>query len=381
MTAIVIGGGIAGLAVGVALKQAGIAVTVFERAPIISEVGAGLTVWSNGVIALDALGLKDRVLAESSVILESVAVTADSRLLSRVDLDKIGRRLGAPSICLSRGKLQAILLGALGSENVRTGRACVRTEQAGGRVRASFEDGTEAESDFLVAADGIQSGVRLRLHPESTVRRAGYISWRGLATRSDSGGLPSGQDMVICARGCQAAMLECGSEFLFWYLTRNGAPVPSASPDDRKAEIIHRIQGWPGVFTNCVNATPAAAILENDLVDVRPLERWGVGRVTFAGDAIHATTPNLGQGAAMGMEDAVVLGRCLVAGLGVEEALREYEGRRKPRTDWIVRESFRVGRVLQMESAMGVRLRESFTRTPLAQWMGERMFMRAMSFQ
>jgi len=380
-SAIIIGGGIAGLSTALALKNAGIGATVFERAPAIAELGAGLTLWSNAVNALGELGVRREILASASILRKTVSLMLSSGRGGSIDLEKLAHRFGAPSICIHRGRLQLILLGALGEENVRTGCACIHAEQAGNRVRVHFENGADAEADFLVAADGIRSGIRRQLHPHAVIRHAGYLSWRGIARKSEVDPPPAGQNVTFFGAGSQAAVLECGTDYLFWYVTRNGPPKPSASASERKAEITRLIQGWPKALTRCIEATPPESILETDILDLPPLSTWGAGRTTFAGDAIHATTPNLGQGAGMGIEDGVVLGRCFSAGRDVEECLRDYERRRKPRTDWIVRESFRIGRVLQMENRLAVKLRDALSTTPLARWFGERMFARMMKFE
>jgi len=137
ISAIIIGGGIAGLTTALALKNAGLGATVFEQAPAITELGAGLTLWSNAVHALDELGLRREILASASVLRKTVSLMLSSGRGGSIDLEKLADRFGAPSICIHRGRLQSILLAALGDENVRTGCACIHAEQAGNRVRAN----------------------------------------------------------------------------------------------------------------------------------------------------------------------------------------------------------------------------------------------------
>ncbi|MGH9663038.1 MAG: FAD-dependent monooxygenase [Bryobacteraceae bacterium] len=380
MKALVVGSGIAGLAAAVALKRANVSVSVYERAAEIRELGAALSVWANGVNALHLLGVKGEVLAASASIRRTVALTESGAVLSRTNLEALGRRHGSESVCIERGELQRILLHAAGPANVHTGKTCTAIRQTVDSAQASFEDGTVAEADFLVAADGIGSTIRTQLHPESRPRPAGYTAWRAM-TPGAFAELHDGTALLILGRGCQAGIFPCGSQRVYWFATQKAAANPALSPEARKRWILDKFRRWPTSLPAVVEATSAEAILEHDISDLEPLRRWGAGRITLAGDAIHAITPNLGQGAVLAIEDAVVLGRCVEShGGDIAAALRAYERNRQSRTAWAARESRRAGRLLHAESATGTKLREWLMSSRPGQWHGERLLRRLFEF-
>ena len=179
-------------------------------------------------------------------------------------------------------------------------------------------------------------------------------------------GLPLRTTILILARGCQAGIFPCGSNRVYWFATQNGASNPTQSPEGRKHAVVKALRGWPAPIPEIIDATAPDNILENDIFDLEPLDAWGTGQITFAGDSIHGMTPNLGQGAALALEDAVVLARCLRNGDSIEHALRKYENARRKRAAWIAVASRRVGVLLQNRNPIIVLLLRFFQLTRLA---------------
>jgi FAD-dependent urate hydroxylase len=153
-------------------------------------------------------------------------------------------------------------------------------------------------------------------------------------------------------------------------------PAHTRAPLGNRGEVIERIKNWHVPFRPFVEATKEDAILRIDVVD-RPARRvWGAGRVTLLGDAIHATTPNLGQGACQALEDAVVLADSLRRSPSAEAGLRDYEGRRQHRANFVIGQSWRMGTVLQLANPVGVWLRDVLGSASWAQKRTERLFER-----
>jgi len=377
MRALIIGGGIGGLAAAIALQRVGVHAALFEKAPQITEVGAGLSLWSNAMIALRRLGLETAARKAGSVIEQTRSFLSTGEPLGSVDFAALGEKVGAPSICLHRATLQRLLLDtALNHDpaSVQPGRECTGFEADASGPAALFTDGSRERGDVLIGADGIHSVIRRQLFGGEKLRFSGYLAWRGIAERASP--LPGREAVVVVARGSQAGCFQCGEQWRYWYLTLNAAPGSHAGPLGNRREALEHIRNWRVPFRLIVESTEEEAILRNDVVD-RPARRvWGAGPVTLLGDAIHATTPDLGQGACQALEDAVVLADSLRRSPSVEAGLRHYEARRRRRANFVISQSWRMGTVLQLSNPVGVWLRDVFGSTSWAQRRNERLFER-----
>ena len=357
--ALVIGGGIGGLAAAIGLRRAGWEVEVFEAAPEMREVGAGLSIWINALKAMDRLGL--RHLAPSAMPDgPSGFWTPAGELLSGMDAAEMRSRHGEMMAVVHRAELQAGMLDALGREHVRAGVRLVRFDQDPGGVTAIFGDGSEARGDVLIGADGIRSVVRSQLHGPEAPRYAGYTAWRAVVPFAHDR-LKAGETI---GRGARFGRVAMAGGRVYWFATQNAAEG-GRSPDGEKAELLRVFAGWHAPIPQLIAAAPEESILRNDIHDRPPLAKWGAGRVTLLGDAAHPMTPNLGQGACQALEDAVALARALGESTDVEAALARYEEIRRPRANRFVRQSRALGRVLQWRNPAAVGLRDALFRHAL----------------
>ncbi|HWB48945.1 MAG TPA: FAD-dependent monooxygenase, partial [Stellaceae bacterium] len=239
MRALIVGGGIGGLAAAVALQRVGIEAVVFEKTPEIAEVGAGLSLWSNAIQATRRLGIEAEIVAAGSIIDKTRSFLSSGELVDEFDFAALGRKAGAPTVCAHRADLQRILLDTVLARDpaaVQTGRECIGCEQEGRVASAVFADGSREWGDFLVGADGIHSVVRRSLFGDETPRYAGYHAWRGIAHGVDAL-LPEGQPLFVIGRGAQAGCFHCGGGRVYWFLTRNGPPHSPAAPGGNRAEV------------------------------------------------------------------------------------------------------------------------------------------------
>ena len=364
MKVAIIGGGIGGLAAAVALRRVGIESIVLEQVTEIREVGAGLSIWPNAVNAIRELGLEAAVKGFASAVEYSLARTRSGRLIARTDLSRFSRQAGAPCLCLHRALLQKLLLDALPPASVITGAHCSGFDDS----TAILESGERIKADVLVGADGLSSVIREGLHGKEAPRYAGYTCWRGI--RPDYGVLPDKGVLLVIGGGSQFGVWPCGPGQLYWFLTKN-AP---AGTRQSKAEVLAACRDWAAPVSEVIEGTPADAILQNDIMDRPPLPSWGRGSVTLLGDAAHASTPNLGQGACQALEDAVTLAHCLSGTSAIEPALRQYERLRIPRASRIVHDSWQAGKVLQLDSPA----LEWFRNSLMGSWLGGRLEVRAL---
>lgn len=354
--ALLIGGGIGGLAAAIGLKKIGYDVQVYEQAPEPREVGAGLTLWSNAVRALEWLGVAEGVRARVLPDMEGSVYTQGGKKLTSLTNHDLVRRFGDYSVAVHRADLHQVLLDALGGDRVTWGRRFVRFEQSAKCVRATFADGSEASGDILIGTDGLHSGVRTQLHGEQKPRYAGYTAWRGVVDFDPAKLLPG----ESWGYGARFGRVPLPGGRAYWFATRNASEGASFGGSE-KAELLRTFTAWHAPVAELIEATDDSRILRNDIYDRPALTRWGEGRVTLLGDAAHPMTPNLGQGACQALEDAVVLANTLHE--AEEDAppvvLHRYERRRYARTRAIVNQSRRVGEIGQWSHPLAAKLRNA----------------------
>ncbi|GAB4189430.1 MAG: NAD(P)/FAD-dependent oxidoreductase [Roseiflexaceae bacterium] len=358
MDAIVVGGGIGGMAAAIALRQAGIDAVVYERAAELREVGAGLSLWPNAIRALDHLGAGAAVRAISAPQLGGGIQTSAGRVLTHADDEVLARRLGGPTVILHRAELLAVLADRLGHGLIHTGAELTNLAQDERGVTAGFADGRSARADLLIGADGLRSAVRRLLFDDRPPRYSGYTSWRGVVA------LPHTPDLLARA----GELWGCGARFglvpmsggrIYWFAVANTPAGQTDGPRGRKQDVLDLVRGWAEPVEAVVAATDEAAILRSDIYDRPPLRHWVAGRVALLGDAAHPMTPNLGQGACQALEDAVELGRCLHTSGDVAVGLLAYQTRRRDRANAIVRQSRSVGQMAQLAHPLACRLRDA----------------------
>jgi 2-polyprenyl-6-methoxyphenol hydroxylase-like FAD-dependent oxidoreductase len=350
--ALIAGGGIGGLAAAIALRRAGIDAEVIERSATLTEVGAGISLWPNANRVLRSWGLLGEVLRRGWVVTAGELRSPQGALLHRLELPPSEE----PLVLLHRAELLAILADALPRWAVRTGATVEGFDTGEREVSVDLGDAGRAGGALLVGADGLHSTIRRALLDDGEPLYRGYTVWRGVAP---AGAVAWDALTETIGRGARFGTIPIGGGRVAWWAAANEArATDDGGPAERRAKLLDRFGGWHAPIPALLRATPAEEILKNDTMDRVPASRWGIGRVTLLGDAAHPTTPNLGQGGCMAIEDAAVLAEELAATPDVPTALRRYEARRRPPTARIVRESLRYGRIVQAEGSVVGRARE-----------------------
>ncbi|MEZ4728869.1 MAG: FAD-dependent monooxygenase [Caldilineaceae bacterium] len=358
--ALVIGGGIGGLATAIALNQIGLTVEIYERVTSLREVGAGLSLWANAIKALDYLGLGQAIRALALPETAGGIRTAQGELLMHTTNAQLEAKFGELSVMVHRAELHDLLRRAYGQE-IHLGMECVAVSEEAQGVRAHFRNGEERWGDLVIGADGLHSQVRAGVHGQESPRYAGYTAWRGVVPFAINR-LQIGETW---GRGARFGQIPMQGNRVYWFAAYN-TPPGQQSPNGEKAELLRIFGAWHAPICALIEATPEAAILRNDIYDRPPLQRWGRGHITLLGDAAHPTTPNLGQGACQALEDAVALAKALQATAAIPAALRAYEAARIPRTTMIVEQSRRVGWVGQWANPVAVAVRNILVKHLLA---------------
>jgi 2-polyprenyl-6-methoxyphenol hydroxylase-like FAD-dependent oxidoreductase len=328
--AVVIGAGVGGLAAGIALQHRGWDVTVRERAAALENVGAGLAIAPNGLKALDALGVGDRVRAQAALQGAAGITRPDGRWLARTDAAEAEARYGGPTIVVHRAVLIDLLAGAL-----KPG-----TLQLSDPVGA----GEEHTADLVVAADGIDSATRRELFPDHPGPvYAGVTSWRIVVPH------PGGEvhPVELWGRGTVFGIAVLGDGRVYCYATAPARPGERAA--DEKAEMLRHFGGFAAPVPQLIEAAPTVLRTDIRCLDT-PLPRFHAGRIVLLGDAAHAMTPNLGQGGCQALEDAVVLASCA----GQDGGLERYSALRAPRTKAVAVASRRINRMTRLRHPAAV---------------------------
>lgn len=347
--AVVVGGGIGGLATALALLDRGWQVEVLERAPRLTEVGAGLSLWPNALRALSALGLDDRIRGQALSESRTGFRTSGGRWLSKMDSTAQDGGHG-PAVMVHRPALLSALADALPGGVLRTG-VQVHHVAPDGRITHSAGSST---ADLVVGADGIRSVVRQALWPDAPgPRYAGYTACRMLTrpVHVDDGGESLGRGERF-----GYAPLADGRVYCFATLT-----APESGPLIGLNELRRRFGRWHDPIPALLEATDEQALLHHDIYELPPLRSYVSGRVALVGDAAHAMTPDLGQGACQALEDAVVLADC-ASSSSSSDGLLAYDLQRRPRTQHIARRARQIGRVAQRSSRGSALLRDALLR-------------------
>ncbi|MFF2503778.1 FAD-dependent monooxygenase [Streptomyces sp. NPDC058067] len=342
--AIVVGGGIGGLATALGLRRIGWEVTVVERAPVLDDAGAGISLHANGLRALDVLGVGAAVRAAARPQYTGGTRTPRGARLAGMDGAALERALGTPIVGIPRATLHRLLRDALPSACLVIGTEVTGVDLSGpGRVRVPVGD-TVLDADLVVAADGVNSRLRAQLFPTHPGRAySGSTALRAVTEQP----VDAGSDFELTwGPGAEFGHIAFADGRAEWHAVLN-SPAGVRYPDPLDA-MRRRFAGWHDPIPALLDATRPEAVLHHDINELAtPLPSYAVGRVALLGDAAHAMTPNLGQGACQALEDAAVLAAALADGPAVESALVRYDAERRPRSQAVARAARQAGRMGQ----------------------------------
>ncbi len=328
---LIVGASIAGLAAARTLRGWGATVEIVEKAPGAAVLGAGIYLPGNAVRALDDLGLAEQAQARAVRIRRQRVADHSGRFLFDFDVDEVWQDVG-PSLAMHRADLHQVLLAGAKDVPIRWSCSPQSITETDDDVRVAFDDGSGGRYDLVVGADGVHSTVRRLLFGEAAAARpVGQYARRFLAPWPDA--VPEWS--LLAGRGTVFLTIPIGDGTVYCYT--DCPPAAALSP-------LHDLLADYAEPVPTLLAASLAAPVHGAPVEEVTLPRWSRGTVLLIGDAAHATSPNMAQGAAMALEDAIVLADALAGARSLVEALRAYEERRRVRTGWVLAQTHRRDR-------------------------------------
>jgi 2-polyprenyl-6-methoxyphenol hydroxylase-like FAD-dependent oxidoreductase len=347
------GAGIGGLTLAIAMMRKGHTVRIVERAVGLSEVGAGIWMAANPMQVFDRLGFAEKIMAAGWAVHRLTLQDYDGDILQTSDLSAVAKLFGFETVALHRARLQRVLSEQLPSGIVTFGTEVKNLSQSADAVSVLLTDGSTIDAKIVVGADGFRSQIRMLASLGAETRYSGSSSYRAIANGANLLSPELNHDAYeIWGKGCRLGFSKISADDYYWYMTFDSDPGTSLPPIARRAHAESLFREFFPKWTLLLQNTRPEEILQTDISDLKRLEHWSLDRIGLIGDAAHATTPNLGQGGAMAVEDAYSLTDAVEKAGFNKEAFELYERQRREKVDWTVSTSWNIGRMCHLKNPL-----------------------------
>lgn len=340
----IIGAGIGGLTLALALKRTSIPFKVYEAAQEIKPVGAGIMLAPNAMQVYDQLGIKDLLLKEGNSITEMLIMDAKENQLSSLDIEALLQKYGWSNVAILRASLHQVLFDEVGAENVYLGKRLQQISYAANQYTLQFEDTSRAVAPILIGADGLHSIVREQLIGKCPLRDSQQMCWRGVTDFK----LPAstiGQSYEMWHQGTRFGYVQVNQQQVYWYFVANNSLQVTTTT------LSQQLEAYPPIVQALVRTTEQSTIYQSPIKDLKPLKQWYYANGCLLGDAAHATTPNMGQGACQAIEDAYYIAQ-LLSKEGNSLDFRQFQRKRQAKVNHVVQNSWLLGKVSHWENPL-----------------------------
>ncbi|OFD80191.1 MULTISPECIES: FAD-dependent monooxygenase [Bacillus cereus group] len=370
----IIGGGIAGLCAAISLQKIGLDVKVYDKNTEPTVAGAGIIIAPNAMQALEPYGISEQIKKLGNGSDGFNLVSEKGSILSKLTIPTCYPKMYS----IHRKNLHQLLLSKLQEGTVERGKECVKIEQnEENALKILFQDGSEAFGNILIAADGIHSVVRKQVTQCDGYRYAGYTCWRGVTPAHN---LSLTNDFIeTWGTNGRFGIVPLPNNEVYWYALIN------AKARDRKytayttADLYSHFKNYHNPIPVILKNAYDVNMIHRDIVDITPMKQFFDKRIVFIGDAAHALTPNLGQGACQAIEDAIILAECIKNNVHYRQAFIEYEQKRRNRIKKISNTAWNIGKMAQMESKPLIILRNQVMKH-VPKWVSDRQAHELYSF-
>ncbi|MDM1380057.1 MAG: FAD-dependent monooxygenase [Flavobacterium sp.] len=343
MKVAIIGAGIAGLTMAIALKKANISFVVYESTAQLKPVGAGIAIANNAMQVYRHLGIFDKLTPRGTRISTVMLTDMNLKVLTQSDLTPFEKKYQLANVAIHRSELHKVLVDEVGMEHIILNKRLEELNQGDdGLYTLQFTDGTSASHEYVIGADGIRSKVRQALYGEYTLRDAKQVCWRGVLDFELSDKY-NNIALEGWGRGDRFGFVKLLDKQVYWYFLVN---------EDKylqNKDLNTLIKDCCPLVKDMIMQTAEEEIFLNKIYDLPLIQEWSLGKSCLIGDAAHATTPNLGQGACQGIEDVYVISK-LLEKVSLEEAFQSFTAIRRKKAHGIVCESWKLGQIAQLSN-------------------------------
>lgn len=352
----IIGAGVAGLTAAIALQNLNREFTLFEQSKAIKGIGAGFGLAANAMHALEYIGIREEV-EEIGYYLDSFAILDQKgNILVNPNTTKLSDKYEQKNFAIHRADLHLYLLSKVKQESIALGKKACNLLQKSDYVEIQFEDGSSHRTKYLIIADGVKSPLRQKLLPASKPRYAGYSCWRATIDNSD---LQLKRGSETWGNKGRFGLTPLVNQRIYWYACINGPQQNPVFRDYKVQDLKRQFGNYHQPIQEVLDKTLDADLIWSDIIDIQPIKNFAFGNILIIGDAAHACTPNMGQGACQAMEDVAVLHNELQNEQSVEQAFLAFEKRRLARTKYITDTSKLIGDVAQWENKFLISVRNN----------------------
>lgn len=362
MTIDIIGTGIGGLTAAIALEQKGFKTRIFEQAEEIKPVGAGIILANNAMQVYEKLGLR-KIIEKNGNPISSMSITKSSlRPLSKIDLTYFEQKYNTKNIAIHRGKLQQILIESLKSTEIILNHKLISINKSKKRYNLNFENGNQIQSSTVIGADGLNSIVRQNIFPKNRIRKANQVCWRAVTELE----LPTkfkNELNEAWGKSERFGFVQIAENKVYWYALKSFNKTINEFSVNNLKEYF---KDYSQLVKEIIKSTKNEQINIAEISDLKPTKMWFKESICLMGDAAHATTPNMGQGACQAIEDAYVLSECLDK-YNINKAFSEYQKLRLSKAHKVVKTSWNVGKMAHLKNPMLIGLRNQILKlTPFS---------------
>ncbi len=355
----IIGAGIGGLTTAIALKQKGFEVEIFEASKEFKKAGSGINLAINAMQVYKRLGIYDEISSLANYTNSLLITDEKLNTITKVNLVNAEIEFKAKTYAIHRATLHTILLNRLKGVKIHLNKKLKSLSQTNESVNFVFEDGTSYTSNILIGADGIHSIVRKSIINNTELRIAKQVCWRGIV-KIDIPNKYQTELNELWGKGKRFGFVHINKNEVYWYALANYKT--DYKKEFTNVNLNELFSDFNLLIKKIISKTEKNNIIFNEIMDLKPISSWHHKNVCLIGDAAHATTPNLGQGACQAIETAFVIAACLSTEKNIELAFKKLEKLRKKNAQKIVKTSWSVGKMAHLKNRLSIFLRNNVMR-------------------